>query len=122
MGAGVVPEDAGADHLSRLIEHRRAVHLAREPDALQCRDFLGVGRRQFAQNGAGGRDPGGGVLLAPARFGMFDLKRGVGAGQRLSGLRHQKGADARGAQIQTDEHASPPLGGTLFSELILVSN
>ncbi len=40
LGAAVVPEDGGADHLSGIVQRHQAVHLARHPDSLHLMGFL----------------------------------------------------------------------------------
>ena len=66
MAAGVVPQDAGAQHLVGFVEQGRAMHLARKTDPAHRTQTMG---RQLVQHGFGGGDPIAGGLFAPPRMG-----------------------------------------------------
>ena len=73
--AGVVPQHARPQHLSRRVEQRRAVHLAGKADAAHCGQFPRVRGSQLANSLFGGREPVGRVLLRPAVLRARYIKR-----------------------------------------------
>ena len=77
--AAVVPQDGGSERLVMGVEQGRAVHLAREPDARERREF---GRRIAADRGdrrLDAFDPVVGILLAPQGLGARDARAGTEA-------------------------------------------
>ncbi|MGF6748933.1 hypothetical protein OKW36_004593 [Paraburkholderia sp. MM5482-R1] len=64
--AHVVPQDRGPQHAVFRVEQHRAVHLPRQADAANPREFVGMTRAQRGERRARAGPPVFGILLGPA--------------------------------------------------------
>ena len=103
----VIPQDAGAQHGVGGVQQRRAVHMARQTDALHLPQAMG---RQLRQHSLGGCDPVGRDLLGPAILRALHGQGRARLGQNLLTIVDQNPLQPRGSQIQTDKHVRIPLG------------
>ncbi|MNS94141.1 hypothetical protein D3C72_1283480 [compost metagenome] len=94
MGARIVPQDAGAQHLAISINKRRTMHLAGKADALYGAKLF---RKLLLQagNGCSGRgNPVRRVLFGPAVMRARNVQRAVGRADDFLIAVHQQGFDA----------------------------
>jgi hypothetical protein len=78
-GASVLPENAGPQRFEVRIEQRCAVHLARQADALDRRQFTGMIRLQGVQRCKRRLDPLAGVLFGSAGTRRIHRQRSASA-------------------------------------------
>ena len=104
--APVVPEDAGAERAARLVEQRRAVHVAGEADALDALQLLRMIAADRVDHARRRGDPAFRVLLRPARVRALDLERlAARRDDALIGV-DQHHLHRRGADVDSEIHGT----------------
>ena len=101
LGAAIVPENGGANHLVMLVQHHKAVHLAACGDARHLRGVKAP--QQLRHTGQDRPQPVVRVLLAPAGLGKFQRIFLGNDVEDLAALLHEQQLEGGGAQIKTDE-------------------
>ncbi len=99
--AGVIPEDAGPEHVVRSRKQRGTVHLPRKPDAPHRAQTV---LRKRTQHRLGRADPVGGRLLRPAFGRARDGQRRACLGQHALRIVDQQALEARSAKVEPEIH------------------